>query len=80
MAKIEKTKDGLYRMRVFLYKDSNGKPVQKTVVGKTKRDVEKIAGQLRADNARLPGELPLSDAVRAFVAVVVPSAHGLLLT
>lgn len=68
MAKIEKTKDGLYRMRVFLYKDSNGKPIQKTVTGKTKRDVEKIAGQLRADNARLPGELPLSDAVHAFVA------------
>lgn len=67
MAKIDRTKDGLYRMRVFLYKDSNGKPVQKTVTGKTKREVEKIAGQLRYEYTHKPGELPLADAVHTFV-------------
>lgn len=47
MSKIKKRPDGRYQKGVFVGKDSQGKNVYKYVYGKTQREVEKKASELR---------------------------------
>ena len=67
MARIEKTKNGTYKSRVYLGRDNIGKTVHKTVYGNTKRDVEKEASALRAEFAKMPGERRLGEAIHTYV-------------
>ena len=67
MARIEKTKNGTYKSRVYLGRDETGKTVQKTVYGENKKELQKRASSLRADYAKMPGEIRLAEAVYKYV-------------
>ena len=67
MARIEKTKNGMYKSRVYLGRDNAGKTIHRTVYGSTKRDVEKEASALRAEYAKMPGERRLGEAIHTYV-------------